>query len=80
MKYKLLALDIDGTVVKEHTNTPSLAVVKAIQQAKKKISISLVSARAWKEHKIIVDLLGLENSYHVLENGTKVINPQGKLE
>jgi len=80
MKYKLLALDIDGTVVKEHTNIPSPSVVKAIQQAKKKISISLVSARAWKEHKIIVDLLGLENSYHVLENGTKVINPQGKLE
>ena len=80
MKYKLLALDIDGTVVKEHTNTPSPSVVKAIQQAKKKIYISLVSARARKEQKIIVDQLGLENSYHVLENGTKVINPEGKLE
>lgn len=80
MKYKLLALDIDGTVVKEHTNTPAPSVVKAIQQAKKRISISLVSARAWKEQKIIVDLLGLESSYHVLENGTKVINPDRKLE
>lgn len=80
MKYKLLALDIDGTVVKEHTNTPSTSVVKAIQQAKKRIYISLVSARAWREQKIIVDILGLKNSYHVLENGTKVINPEGKLE
>jgi len=80
MKYQLLALDIDGTVVKEHTNIPSPSVVKAIQLAKKKIYISLVSARAWREQKIIVDQLGLEKSYHVLENGTKVINPEGRLE
>ncbi len=36
MKYKLLALDVDGTVVKEHTNIPSTAIIKAIQLAKKK--------------------------------------------
>ncbi len=80
MKYKLLALDVDGTVVKEHTNIPSTAIIKAIQLAKKKIYISLVSARAWEEQEIIVKQLGLENNFHVLENGAKVINPQGRLE
>lgn len=80
MKYKLLALDIDGTVAKEHTNLISPKVIRAIQQAKEKVHVSLVSARARKDQEEIVKILRLEKSYHVLENGTKVINPQGKLE
>lgn len=80
MNYKLLSLDIDGTVVKEHTNTPTSEVITALQKAQEKIMIILVSARAWKDQQIIVKMLGLENSYHVIENGTKVINPKGELE
>ena len=80
MKYKLLALDIDGTIVKEHTNEISTTVLNAIQAAKEKITIALVSARAKNDQEIIVKLLGLENHYHVIENGTKVMNPNGELE
>ncbi len=80
MRYKLLALDIDGTIVKPHNNTPSPETIKAIQKAKQKVYISLVSARAWKDHKSLVHLLGLQNNYHVLENGTKVISPSGDIE
>lgn len=80
MKYKLLALDIDGTVVKEHTNDISLVVQTAIAAAREKVVVTLVSARAWKDQKIIVDALGLQDMYHVLENGTKVMNPSGELE
>lgn len=80
MKYKLLALDIDGTIVKEHTNIASKNVVKAIKKASEKIHISLVSARAWEDQEIIIDMLSLRKFYHVPENGTKVINPQGELE
>ena len=65
MKYKLLALDIDGTIVKEHTNEISTTVLNAIQAAKEKITIALVSARAKNDQEIIVKLLGLENHYHV---------------
>lgn len=79
MKYKLLALDIDGTVVKEHTNTPTPKVIDAIRKANAKVHVTMVSARAWKDQKIIIDLLHLKDFYHVVENGTKVINPLGKL-
>ncbi len=80
MKYKLLALDIDGTIVKEHTNEISPAVLTAINAAKGKITIALVSARAKKDQEIIVNLLKLNNNYHVIENGTKVTNLKGELE
>lgn len=77
---KLLALDIDGTLVKEHTNEVSPNLKKAIEKAQKVTTITLVSARAWKDQKIILDSLMLAPTYHVVENGTKVINPTGKLE
>lgn len=81
MPYKLLALDIDGTIVKEHTNQPTEPVIQAIKAAKNiGVHISLISARAWKEQKLIVDLLGLSDCYHALENGSKVISPGGKIE
>lgn len=80
MKYKLLALDIDGTLVEKHTNIVSKRVAEAIKKVKQKLHVSLVSARAWNDQRIIVDSLGLVDCYHVVENGTKVINPAGTLE
>jgi HAD superfamily hydrolase (TIGR01484 family) len=80
MKYKLLALDIDGTLVPEHTNDISEKVKQAINQAKEKMTVALVSARARADQQIIIDALGLKNRYHVIENGTKVLNPQGEIE
>lgn len=80
MKYKLLALDIDGTIVKEHTSIPTKRVIDSIQKANEKINISLLSARAWKDQQLILNLLNLKSFYHVIENGTKVINPLGELE
>lgn len=79
-QYKLLALDIDGTLVPEHTNCVSTALQEAVAQAKERVAITLVSARAWKDQQIIVKTLNLCNNYHVIENGTKVINPLGKVE
>lgn len=80
MRYQLLALDIDGTLVKEHTNSPSQKVIDAIQSAQHDIHIVLVSARAWKDQKTILDQLKLKPGYHVVENGAKVINPKGTIE
>jgi len=53
MKYKLLALDIDGTLVKEHTNEVSQVVRDAITAAKEKVVVALVSARARADQQII---------------------------
>lgn len=77
---KLLALDIDGTLVREHTNAISPIVKVALRKAQDVVTLVLVSARAWKDQKIILDDLQLSPTYHVVENGTKVINPAGKIE
>lgn len=80
MKYKLLALDIDGTIVKAHTHSPTQKVINIINKASKQIHVSLVSGRAWENLQPMILLLGLQNFYHVVENGTKVVNPKGLLE
>ncbi len=80
MKYKLLALDIDGTLVPEHTNELSEALKSAINEIKDDIVVATVSARARKDQQLIIDALGLNNRYHVSENGTRVIRPDGELE
>jgi hydroxymethylpyrimidine pyrophosphatase-like HAD family hydrolase len=77
MKYKLLALDIDGTIVVEGTDTIPERVKQSIQQAAKKVHVSLVSARSKTDLEFMRDLLELPPAYHVLENGAKVINPEG---
>ncbi|MCX8008378.1 MAG: HAD family hydrolase [Patescibacteria group bacterium] len=79
MVYKLLALDVDGTLVIPHTNTPTKKVVDAVIQAKNHVHVSLVTARAWNDVEPLIHLLKLEDCYHVIENGTKVIAPQKKI-
>ncbi len=77
---KLIALDIDGTLVPEHTNNLSPKLIAALSEAKKQVIVTLVSARAQRDQQIIIDALGLQDGYHVLENGTKVLNPNGEIE
>jgi HAD superfamily hydrolase (TIGR01484 family) len=80
VRYRFLALDIDGTLVRPHENEVRAKVINAIEKAKEFLQISLISARSWKDQEIIVKKLGLENSYHAIENGAKVVNPQGEIE
>lgn len=80
MRYRLLALDIDGTLVREHTNDVSPVVIDALKKAQEKVTVVLVSARARKDQQIVMDLLNLNPGYHVIENGTRVINSDGELE
>lgn len=80
LKYKLIAFDVDGTLVPEHTNDLSAGVAAAIKAAKEVITVAIVSARARADQQIIIDALELHNLYHVTENGTRVIKPNGELE
>lgn len=81
MRYKLLILDIDGTLVecKEGAKI-SKKVVDAIRKAKTYITVSLCTGRTHRHCAEIIEELGIGNSYHVIESGTKLLNPQGKLE
>jgi len=47
---------------------------------KGKIKISLCTGRAYVDLKQIINVLGINNSYHVIESGAKVLNPEGKEE
>lgn len=79
MNYKLLALDIDGTIVVEGTDEIPKRVKNVIQKAAKKVHVSLVSARSKTDLEYMKDLLELPSEYHVLENGAKVMDPKGNI-
>lgn len=80
MKYKLIAFDIDDTIVPNLSNEPSMQIREAIQKASEKVTVALVTARSRNEFQSMADALGCANAFHVVENGAKVINPQGELE
>lgn len=79
MKYKLLALDIDGTIVVEGTDAVSKKIKKTIQKASEKVQVSLVSARSKHDQELMIKLLDLPPAYHVIENGAKVMDPEGNI-
>lgn len=77
MKFKLLALDIDDTVVPALSNTISSAVYHELQRVSKKIAISFVTARSINEFRTFLDVLDLPKNYQVVENGAKLLHPDG---
>lgn len=80
MKYKLLALDIDETITSEGASTVPSPVLEMLQKASKEIIITFVTARAINRFTLFLESLGLPPGYHVIENGAKILNPQGKVE
>ncbi len=80
MKYKFLALDIDSTIVKDGEINASPKVYDAIQKALKKINISLITARSKSDALEMIKHLKLESSYHAIENGAKIVSPNGEIE
>ncbi|MDA1316914.1 MAG: HAD family hydrolase [bacterium] len=77
MKYKLLALDIDGTITTDNSHTPSLKVLEALQKAAEKLTIVFVTARSENYFKEFLKNIDIPHGYHVVENGSKVLNPDG---
>ena len=76
----MLALDIDDTIVTEAGMEVSPQVHKALQKASEKITITFVTARAITRFQEFLQKLDLPKGYHVVENGAKVLDPQGNLE
>ena len=79
MKYKLLALDVDDTIVPSGTNEVSKKVKKALQDVSRQIHVSIVTARAKTNFERILELLELQPAYHVYENGAKIVDPHGNI-
>ena len=79
MQYKLLALDIDGTIVPEGTDSISKPVADAIKKAAERVVISLVTARSHHTLQQFIPELKCPKAFHVVENGAKIISPNGQL-
>lgn len=80
MKYKLIALDIDDTIVQEASHIPSQKVMDALLQISKKIHVIISTARARSEFEVFKKNIGLPPNYNIVENGAKVLSPDGKVE
>ncbi|CAN5154808.1 hypothetical protein BH09PAT2_BH09PAT2_04030 [soil metagenome] len=79
MQYRLLALDIDGTIVREGTNEISKPIAAAIKKASERVVISLITARSHDDLMKFIPELGCPAAFHVVENGAKIISPTGKI-
>ena len=78
--YKLLLLDVDGTLLKQKGDSVSPAVRQAVAEIRDSVHVSLCTGRTHLDAKQVIEDLGIENSYHVIESGAKVLNPQGEEE
>ena len=77
MKYKLLALDIDETITTDGGHMPSQKVLDALHKAAEKLTIIFVTARSKEYFKAFLSNITLPPGYHVVENGSKILNPDG---
>lgn len=72
--YKLLLLDVDGTLVENKQEAlPSPGVIEAIAKAKEKISIGIVTGRPYEHTKKVIESLGL-TGIGVFNGGAEIIN------
>ena len=79
MKYKLLVMDVDGTLVDKHgdiSNEDKEAITKARQLG---VQISLSTGRAGQACLKVIDQLSLDG-YHMFFDGSLVIEPRKGIE
>jgi HAD superfamily hydrolase (TIGR01484 family) len=74
---KILFTDIDGVLVHNIAEPINREMAVAIKKASSKIHISFCTGRSKLDTWPIVQACGLENEYHILESGTKVLAPGG---
>ncbi|MGE5041910.1 MAG: HAD family hydrolase [Candidatus Levyibacteriota bacterium] len=79
MEYKALMLDIDGTLIPyEYDAIPSINVSGAIKKAEKKVSIFLVTGRAFNATAKVREALGITSGLIVTNAGACVIDIESK--
>ena len=79
MKYKLLMLDVDGTLVPYDFNAlPSDKIAAAIQKACEKVTVCLVTGRSFTFSEPVLKKLNLHTGYIVVNNGSHVYDITNK--
>ncbi|MCX8515321.1 MAG: Cof-type HAD-IIB family hydrolase [Burkholderiales bacterium] len=77
-KYKLIAFDIDGTIVDSNNKVCSMLIDVVAELKKKGIIFTLVSARVPQSVFKLADAIGITNDFIIALNGGLIIN--NKLE
>lgn len=82
MKYKLLFLDVDGTLVpiQQGGGRMSDNVIQSIKNIKDKVYICLATGRTYYQIEDILKQLEVYNSFHVIEAGARVVDSDGYSE
>jgi HAD superfamily hydrolase (TIGR01484 family) len=74
MKYKLLLLDIDGTLVESNGGAlPSQVVIDAVAQAQKQLQVSIVTGRPYNSAKPVFDALRIAG-LSIFNGGAEIID------
>lgn len=75
--YRLLLLDVDGTVVPIGANTePAPEVAVALQKAQEFVTVSLASGRSYEWLQNLIEVLKLTGP-QIANGGSQIINPDG---
>ena len=78
MKYKLLALDMDGTVLNEQKKI-SKKTIQAMRQAMELgVIVTIATGRSWQAMEQYPELLELIKCPMIVYNGGMIISPDGK--
>jgi len=77
MKYKLLVLDIDGTLVGKNTIVSAENKAALKRATARGVTVSLCTGRAPQGAAIVLNQLGLDG-YHTCFDGALVINPESR--
>lgn len=74
MKYKALMSDVDGTLISyDYHSIPSKKVIDAVKKAGKKLSVCIVTGRAYDAIRHILKAFDLHSGYAVVNNGANVV-------
>lgn len=79
-KIKLIFLDVDGVIAENYFTSATEDMLNVLSELARKYHVSLCTGRSVQSSRHIIEGAGLENFYHVLETGSKVLAPGGKFE
>lgn len=79
-KIKLIFLDVDGVITRNFMTTTTPEMLTALNNLTHKYHVSLCTGRSVQSSKHIIEGASLNDFYHVLETGSKVLAPGGKFE
>ncbi len=79
-KIKIIFLDVDGVIARNFMTPTTPEMLSALNKLTKKYHVSLCTGRSVQSSGHIIDGANLHNFYHVLETGSKVLAPGGKIE